>query len=246
MAGSRTEGAAPKRGAKGGQQQRETPPPAEVQIGGVQQQAAPVAVVSAVSADPLVVLASVIAGARGEAAAIEAIDRASLDDLRAVLPRLGPQDGRGRVEDEIRRRLRVSAAEAGVAAEAERNEGLVAVGKRHLPCPMAEARLTDIRAQFSTASWELTKAKEKAAARAAEDKAQIKTMEEDLRWLAERAGTGLEDQEVQVEERLEVDEKGEKIVGCYRLDTGERYSTRYASAADIDAAAQVRLRWGRP
>ena len=65
-------------------------------------------------------------------------------------------------------------------------------------------------------------------------------------FLAQAAGTGLEDHEVQVEERLETNEKGEKLVGCYRLDTGERYSTRYANAADMDAAAQVRLRWGRP
>lgn len=245
MAGAKTEGAAPKRGAKGGQR-RETPAPAEVQIGGAQQQAAAVAVVSAVSADPLVVLASVIAGARGEAAAIEAIDRAELDQLLDVLPRLGPQDGRGRVEDEIARRRRVVAVEAGVRSQEEREEGLVAVRKAFLPCPMSETRLVKIRAQFAEAAWEISQAEEAEAARAAQAKASIKAAKEDIKWLAQAAGTGLEDHEVQVEERLETNEKGEKLVGCYRLDTGERYSTRYASAEDIDAAAQVRLRWGRP
>lgn len=244
MAGPKSEGAAPKRGAKGGQQ-REAPPPAEVQIGGAAQQAAPVVEVAA-QVDPLARLAADIAGARGEVATVEAIDRASLDELRAVLPRLSASEGRGQVEDEIRRRLRVSAAEAGVAAEAERNEGLVAVRKAFLPCPMPETRLVEIRAQFAEQSWKIAKAEEAEATRAALAKSAIKAAKEDIKWLAQAAGTGLEDHEVQVEERLEVDEKGAKIVGCYRLDTGEKYSTRYASAADIDAAAQVRLRWGRP
>lgn len=245
MAGQRAEGAAPKRGAKGGQ--RETPPPAVVNVGGAAQQAvaqqveevAPVPTV-----DPVAVLAARVAGSRGEAAAIEAIDRASLDELRAVLPRLSAAEGRGRVEDEIARRLRVVAAEAGVAAEAERNEGLVSVRKAFLPCPMPVQRLIEVRAQFAEQAWELAKAKEAEAGRAAAAKLAIKNAEEDLKWLAERAGTGLEDQEVQVEERLETNEKGEKTVGCYRLDTGERYRVRMASQEDIDAAAQVRLRWG--
>lgn len=234
MAGAKTEGAAaPKRGAKGGQQ-RETPPPAEVNVGGAAQPV--VQEEKPTRADPLAQLASVIAGARGEKAAIEAIDRAELDQLVDVLPRLGPQDGRGRVEDEIARRRRAAAAEAGVRSQEERDEGVIWRGQASLPCPLDPSERRELSLVVAVRRQELDEAE---AAMAARHKAEKEAMADKKRELAEpqkEAATGLRNALVEAEARV----VGGEVIN-YRLDTGIEYNRRPATDEERAKAAQRSL-----
>ena len=235
MAGPKSEGAAPKRGAKGGQQQRETPPPAEVQIGGVAQQPAPVAEVAA-QVDPLARLAADIAGARGEVAAVEAVDRASLDELRAVLPRLSPAEGRGRVEDEIRRRLRASAAEAGVRSQEERDEGVIWRGQASLPCALPESERRDLSLDVAVRRQAIDEEEVGMIARHKAEKDALADKKKDLSVPQREAATGLRNALVEAEARV----LGGDVVG-YRLDTGAEYSRRPATDEERAKAAQRSL-----
>ena len=232
MAGAKSEAGAPKRGGKGGQQQRETPPPAEVNVGGVQ-----VAEETRAAADPLAGLAFRVASASAERRA-ELIDRAGSVELDYLAGVLKSGDGLSEVEAEIRRRRRVAAEVAGVRSQEERDEGVIWRGQASLPCPLDPSERREMGVKLAVERQVLA---EKRAAMIARHKAEKEEIDDADKLLAEpqrEVATGLRNALVEAEARV----IGGEVVG-YRLDTGAEYSRRPATDEERARAAQRSL-WG--